>query len=179
MSFNNDYEVKEFIGNLKYFKIHIDECLLPGLWDKTIRAAAEQITEEKLKQARELVKDYQYYPQQMKILDSIGLPFRFADELRVINIPKIMYSDENDKLFVDLERRLNNKEEFYKRHNEKWYRYYFRARIKDGEYRSYLTVKGKERNDISKYYYLLGPRCALYVYMDTQNKKYKLLPQKR
>jgi len=152
-----------YFDNLRRFKNAINKYLIPGLWDKTLRSAAEQITRDKLEKIKNVIDDGQNYTEQMKILDSIGLPSTFSHQCKAIRISKFF----DDDIFLDfsakLKKKLKNKEEFYERYEDEQHQYYFSSHTKDGEYCASFAVESKDYKHI-KYYYLLSPNFALYAY---------------
>jgi len=150
-----------YFGNFKKFKNAVDKYLISNLWDKTLRSAAKQITKDKLEKIKDVIDDGQTYAEQMKILDSIGLPSTFSGEYKLIILPEVL--DEDDDFFVELRRKLKNKEEFYEKYEDELYQYYISAYVKNNEYRSSLSLESKDYKHI-EHYYLLDSKHALYAY---------------
>jgi len=156
-----------YLNNLRRFKNAVDKYLMPGLWDKTFRSAAEKITRDKLEEIKNVINDGQNYTEQMKILDSIGLPSIFSDQCKVIRISKFFDDDIFLNFSKELKRKLENKEEFYERYEDDQHQYYFSSHTKDGEYCTSFAVESKDYKHI-EHYYLLSPKHALYAYCDDQ-----------
>jgi hypothetical protein len=159
-----------YFGNFKKFKNAVDKYLMPGLWDKTIRAAAEKITNDKLEKIKDVIDDGQTYAEQMKILDNIGLPSTFSGEYKLIRLPEEILCfdiDEDDDFFVELRRKIENKEEFHEKYEDEINQYYISAYVKNNEYCSSLSLESKDYKYI-EHYYLLNPKHALYAYDDEE-----------
>jgi hypothetical protein len=154
-----------YFGNFKKFKNAVDKYLMPGVWDKTLRSAAEQITRDKLEKIKNVIDDGQTYAEQMKILDNIGLPSTFSGEYKLIILPEVL--DEDDDFFVELRRKLENKEEFHEKYEDEINQYYISAYVKNNEYCSSLSLESKDYKHI-EYYYLLNSKHALYAYDDEE-----------
>jgi len=152
-----------YFDNLRKFKNAIDRYLMPGLWDKTLRAEAEKITKNKLEKIKNLINDGQTYVEQMKIFDSIGLPSTSTHQCKIIRISKFFDDDVFLDLSVELKKKLNNKEEFHEGYEDEQHQYYISAYTKDGEYCTSFAVESKDYKHI-EYYYLLSPKHALYAY---------------
>jgi hypothetical protein len=152
-----------YLNNLRKFKNAVDKYLMPGLWDKTLRAEAEKITKDRLEKIKNLIDDGQTYTEQMKILDSIGLPSTSSGKYKLIRLPEELLFDLEDNFFVELKRKLKNKEEFHEKYGDEWYQYYISAYTKDGEYCTSFAIESKDYKHI-EYYYLLSPKHALYAY---------------
>jgi hypothetical protein len=159
-----------YFGNFKKFKNAVDKYLMPGVWDKTLRSAAEQITRDKLEKIKNVIDDGQTYAEQMKILDNIGLPSTFSGEYKLIRLPEEILCfdiDEDDDFFVELRRKLENKEEFHEKYEDEINQYYISAYVKNNEYCSSLSLESKDYKHI-EYYYLLNSKHALYAYDDEE-----------
>jgi hypothetical protein len=157
-----------YLSNLRKFKNAVDRYLIPGLWDKTLRSSAELITRDKLEKIKNLIDDGQVYVEQMKILDNIGLPSVFSSKYKLIRLPEeLLFDMEDDNFFVELKRKLENKEEFHEKYEDEWYQYYISAYVKNNEYCSSLSLESKDYKHI-EHYYLLSSNYALYSYDDDQ-----------
>jgi hypothetical protein len=157
-----------YLSNLRKFKNAVDRYLIPGLWDKTLRSAAELITRDKLEKIKDVIDDGQVYVEQMKILDSIGLPSTFSSKYKLIRLPEeLLFDMEDDNFFVELKKKLENKEEFHEKYEDEWYQYYISAYVKNNEYCSSLSLESKDYKHI-EHYYLLSSNYALYSYDDDQ-----------
>jgi hypothetical protein len=159
-----------YLNNLRRFKNAVDKYLLPGLWDKTLKSAAEQITRDKLEKIKDVIDDGQVYVKQMKILNSIGLPSTFSGKYKLIRLPEeLLFDLEDNNFFVELKRKLENKEEFHEKYEDEWYQYYLSAYVntKGDEYCASLSLESKDYKHI-EHYYLLSHNHALYAYDDDQ-----------
>jgi len=156
-------DAAKYLNNLRKFKNAVDKYLLPGLWDKTLRAAAEQITMDKLEKIKDVIDDGQNYVEQMRMLEGIDLPSIFASEYKMIRISKFFDDDFFVNLSTELKKKLKNKEEFYEKYEDEQHQYYFSLYVKDGEYCTSFAVESKNYEYIERYY-LLNSRHALYAY---------------
>jgi len=152
-----------YLNNLRRFKNAVDKYLMPGLWDKMLMAEAEKITMAKLEKIKDVIDDRQTYVEQMKILDSIGLPSTSSGEYKLIKISEFFDDDIFLDFSAELKKKLKNKEEFYERYEDEQHRYYFSAHTKDDEYCASFAIESKDYKYID-YYYLLSPKYALYAY---------------
>jgi len=159
-----------YLNNLRRFKNAVDKYLMPGLWDKMLMAEAEKITMAKLEKIKDVIDDRQTYVEQMKILDSIGLPSTFSGKYKLIRLPEEILCfdiDEDDDFFVELRRKIENKEEFHEKYEDEINQYYISAYVKNNEYCSSLSLESKDYKHI-EYYYLLNSKHALYAYDDEE-----------
>jgi len=156
-------DATRYLNNLRRFKNAIDRYLMPGVWDKMLRAEAEKITMAKLEKIKDVINDRQNYTEQMKILDGIGLPSTSSHQCKVIRISKFFDDDIFINFSAELKKKLKNKEEFYERYEDEQHQYYFSSHTKDGEYCTSFAVESKDYKHI-EYYYLLSPNFALYAY---------------
>ena len=160
-----------YLNNLRKFKNAVDKYLMPGLWDKMLRVEAEKITMDKLEKIKDVIDDGQTYVEQMKILNSIGLPSTFSGKYKLIRLPEEVLFDmnEDNNFFVELKRKLENKEEFHEKYEDEWYQCHLLAYVntKGDEYCASLSLESKDYKHI-EHYYLLSPNHALYAYDDDQ-----------